>query len=73
MKILNKFSEEQKELLKNSNIDIEKDFDENSLEKLEDKAFNKMMDTLDKNQNFTPKASEWEKILDIIVEIENNL
>ena len=31
-----------------------------------------MMDSLDKNQDFTPEALEWERILDIIVEIENN-
>ncbi len=73
MKILDKFSEEQKELLKNNNINIEKDFDEESLEELEDKVYNKMMDNLDKNQDFTSKAEEWEKILDIVVDIENNL
>ena len=72
MKILDKFSKEQKELLNNNNIDIEKDFNEESLEQLEEKVYNKMMDSLDQNQNFTPKATEWEKILDIVVEIENN-
>ncbi len=73
MKILDKFSKEQKALLDNNNIDIEKDFDEESLEELEEKVYNKMMDNLDKNQDFTPKASEWEKILDVVVAIENNL
>ena len=73
MKILDKFSEEQKELLNKNNIDIEKDFNEESLEQLEENIYNKMMDNLDKSQDFTPKALEWEKILDIIVDIENNL
>ena len=73
MKILDKFSKEQKELLNNNNIDIEKDFNEESLEQLEEKVYNKMMDSLDENQNFTSKAEEWEKVLDIVVDIENNL
>ena len=72
MKILNKFSEEQKQILKNNNIDIDKDFDVVTLEELEDVIYNKMMENLDKNQDFTSKALEWEKILDVIVEIENN-
>lgn len=73
MKILDKFSEEQKKLLNNNNIDIEKNFDEESLEELEEKVYNKMMNTLDKNQDFTQRALEWEAILDIVVDIENNL
>ena len=73
MKILDKFSEEQKKLLNNNNIDIEKNFDEESLEELEEKVYNKMMNTLDKNQDFTQRALEWEEILDIVVDIENNL
>ena len=32
-----------------------------------------MMDNLDKNQDFTPLAEEYENILNAIVEIENNL
>lgn len=73
MKINANFNEHQIELLKNNNIDISQDFDENSLEKLEDKVYNIMMDHLDKNQDFTPKSEEFEKILDIIVGIENSL
>ncbi len=73
MKIIEKFSRKQKDLLSNNNIDIEKDFDVKSLEELEDKIYNKMMNNLDRNQDFTPKALEWESILDIVVEIENNL
>lgn len=73
MKIDANFNEHQVELLKNNNIDISQDFDENSLEELEDKVYNIMMDHLDKNQDFTPKSEEFEKILDIIVKIENSL
>ena len=73
MKILDKFSEKQKKILNNNNIDIEKDFNKDSLEQLEDNIYNKMMDNLDKKQDFTSKALEWETILDIVVEIENNL
>lgn len=73
MKIINKFSKEQKELLDNNNINIEKEFNEENLEELEEIVYNKMMDNLDKNQDFTYKASEWEKILDIVVDIENNI
>ena len=73
MKIKSNFDEHQIELLENAKIDISKDFDNNSLEELEDKVYNLMMNHLDKNQDFTPKSEEWEKILDIIVDIENNL
>lgn len=73
MKINSNFNEHQIELLNKENIDISQDFDESSLEELEDKVYNLMMDNLDKNQDFTPKAEEFEKILDIIVKIENTL
>jgi hypothetical protein len=73
MKIDANFNEYQTELLKKENIDISQDFDEDSLEELEEKVYNLMMDNLDKNQDFTPKAEELEKILDVIVKIENSL
>lgn len=73
MKILDEFSEEQRQMLKDNDIDLEKDFDKKELEELEDKIYGNMMDNLDKNQEFTQKAEEWEEILDIIVEIENIL
>lgn len=43
------------------------------LEELEDIAYDKMMDNLDKNQEFTPLAEEYENILNVIVDILNNL
>lgn len=73
MKIDNKFTPREIELLKKENVDIYKDYDEETLEELEDIVYNKMMDNLDKNQDFTPLAEEYENILNVIVEIENNL
>lgn len=73
MKISNKFNERQIELLEKINIDIYKEYDERILEELEDNVYDAMMDNLDKNQDFTPLAEEYERILDIVVDIENNL
>lgn len=73
MKILDKFTEEQRSLLEKLKININKEFDKQSLEELEDEIYNVMMDNLDKNQDFTPKALEIEKLLDIVVDVENNL
>lgn len=73
MKINKKFDERQTELLKKINVDITKDYNANTLEELEDIVYNAMMDNLNEKQDFTPIAEEYEKILDIIVNIENNL
>lgn len=73
MKINDKFNERQIELLKKIKVNINLDYDENSLEKLEDIICEAMIDNLNEKQNFTPLAEEYEKILDIIVDIENNL
>lgn len=73
MKIDKKFTQREIELLEKENIDIYKDYDEETVEELEDIVYNKMMDNLDKNQDFTPLAEEYENILNVIVEIENNL
>ena len=59
MKIKSKFDEHQIELLEKAKIDISQDFDNNSLEELEDKVYNLMMNHFDKNQDFTPKSEEW--------------
>lgn len=72
MKIKSKFDERQLELIAELHIDIEQDFNKESLENFEDKVYNKMMDNLDSKQNFTNKATEYENILDIVVDIENN-
>lgn len=73
MIISNKFNDRQKKLLKDMRVDVDNNYSAEELEELEDKVYNSMMDRLDKNQDFTPSAEEYEKILDIIVDIENSL
>lgn len=73
MKINKKFDERQIELLEKINVNINQDYNENTLEELEDTVYDAMMDNLDERQDFTPLAEEYERILDIIVDIENNL
>ncbi len=73
MKINNKFDKRQIELLEKINVDINTEYNETTLEELEDIVCDAMVNNLDKNQDFTKLAEEYEKILDIIVEIENNL
>lgn len=73
MKINKKFDERQIELFEKINVDINKDYNKNTLEELEDIVYDAMMDKLDERQDFTPIAEEYERILDIIVDIENNL
>ena len=73
MRINKEFSQRQIELLENLKIDISTDYDINKLEDIEDLVYDAMIDNLDKNQDFTPLAEEYEGILDIIVKIENDL
>ena len=72
MKINNKFDERQIELLEKIKVDVNTNYNERSLEELEDIVCDAMLDNLDEKQDFTPLAEEYEKILDIIVELENN-
>ena len=73
MKIDKKFSKRQIELLKKINVNIVENYNASTLEELDDIVYNAMMDSLDEKQDFTSLAQEYEQILDIIVEIENNL
>ena len=73
MKIDDKFDERQIELLERIKVDVNVDYDESTLEELEDIVCDAMLDNLDEKQDFTPLAEEYERILDIIVDIENNL
>lgn len=73
MKINDKFDGRQIELLKKIKVDVNADYNGSSLEELEDIVCDAMLDNLDEKQDFTPLAEEYEGILDIIVEIENNL
>lgn len=73
MKIDSLFNDREKQLLKEIDIDIYGYYDEDILNKIEDIVYNKMMDSLDKNQDFTPLAEEYENILNTIVDIENTI
>lgn len=72
MKINDEFDERQIELLEKIKVDVNTNYNESSLEELEDIVCDAMLDNLDEKQDFTPLAEEYEKILDIIVELENN-
>ena len=63
MKISDKFTNVQKNILEDLKININIDFNKDTLEELEEKIYNAMMDNLDENQDYMPKA----------IEIENNL
>lgn len=71
MKIIDKFLPQELELLKHENIDIDKDYNFDDLEEIEDIIYNKMMDNLNKEQDFTSLAEEYENILNKIIELEN--
>ena len=71
MKINNKFDKRQIELLEKINVDINTEYNETTLEELEDIVCDAMVNNLDKNQDFTKLAEEYEKLLDLIGEIEN--
>ena len=73
MKINNRFDERQIELLEKINVDVNQNYNKNTLEELEDIVCDAMIDNLDEKQDFTPITEEYERILDIIVDIENNL
>ncbi len=72
MKIRNEFSLREIELLEKEKIDLDKEYDLDSLEELEEIVYTKMMDNLNKNQDFTPLAEEYEDILNIIIKIKEN-
>ena len=53
MKINNKFNERQIELLKKIRVDVNADYNESSLEELEDIVCDAMLNNLDEKQDFT--------------------
>ena len=74
MRIKSNFDKRQIELLNIIYIIVEKYFDVKDFVDIEVKVYNVMMNNLDEKQNFTTKLSvEYEHILDIVVEIENNI
>ena len=73
MKINKKFNERQIKLLEKINVDINADYNRSLLEELEEIVCDAMLDNHDEKKDITPIAEDYEKILDIIVDIENNL
>ncbi len=72
MKLIDKFSERELYILKNANIKIEdKDYNVDELIELEDKVSDVMLDSLDKKQNFTALAEEYENILNLVITLED--
>lgn len=73
MTITDYFTIEQIKLLEENNIDLSKDYDLQGLEQLEDLVYNIMMSNMDENGDYTEIAEKYEKIIDIIVKIENEM
>jgi len=67
------FDDEQIKLLEQNNVDLDRDYSLSDLEKLEDLVYNIMMSHLDENGEYTELAEKYEKIIDIIVKIENEM
>lgn len=74
MRVIDKLDEKDLELLKEANIIIEnKEYSENEYLNLEEKVCDAMMDSLNENQDYTPKALEYERIHDKLIRLENEL
>ena len=56
-----------------ANIDLDRDYTLPDLEKLEDLVYNIMMTHMDENGDYTELAEKYEKIIDVIVKIENEM
>ena len=67
------FNDEQIALLEENDIDLDREYTLSDLEKLEDLVYNIMMSNLDENGEFTELAEKYEKIIDVIVKIENEM
>lgn len=67
------FNREQIELLEKNNIDLDRNYDITELEHLEDLVYNIMMSNMDENGDYTEIAEKYEKIIDVIVKIENEM
>lgn len=67
------FTDEQIALLEENDIDLDRDYTLSDLEKLEDLVYNIMMSNLDENGEYTELAEKYEKIIDVIVKIENEM
>ena len=67
------FNSEQIELLEENGIDLEKTYDIHELEHLEDLVYKIMMSLMDENGDYTEEAEKYERIIDVIVKIENEM
>lgn len=64
---------EQIGLMEQNNVDLDRDYTLSDLEKLEDLVYNIMMSHMDENGDYTELAEKYEKIIDVIVKIENEM
>lgn len=67
------FDQEQIELLQENYIDLDRTYDISEIEQLEDLVYNIMMSHMDDNGDYTEMAEKYEKIIDVIVKIENEM
>lgn len=74
MKIINKLSNVELEILKKAKLIIkDKEYSEDEIIELEEKIADIMLDHLDENQDYTPSALEYEKIHDKFIGFEDEL
>lgn len=73
MTIRDCFTEEQIVLLEENSIDLDRIYTLEDLEHLEDLVYNIMMSNMDENGDYTELAERYEKIIDVIVKIENEM
>lgn len=66
-------TDEQIKLMEQNNIDLDRDYTLSDLEKLEDLIYNIMMSNMDKDGEYTELAEKYEKIIDVLVKIENEM
>ena len=66
-------TDEQIGLMEQNNVDLDRDYTLSVLEKLEDLVYNIMMSHMDENGDYTELAEKYEKIIDVIVKIENEM
>ena len=66
-------TDEQIGLMEQNNVDLDRDYTLSDLEKLEDLVYNIMMSHMDENVDYTELAEKYEKIIDVIVKIENEM
>lgn len=66
-------TDEQIRLMEENNVDLDRDYTLSDLEKLEYLVYNIMMSYMDENGDYTELAEKYEKIIDVIVKIENEM